>query len=111
MQKTHILIFPPRHRRLKQHGSSNKNVEVIEVCTVTSRGKGQWLVPKGWRKRKVSDKKPAQIAAFEEAGVIGSVYLEHSDMTLRLVKGTRKRCFKMYVMPAEHEFGSAILPF
>ena len=106
MQKTHILIVPLRRRKLKQHGSGNKKIRVIEVCAVTSRGKGKWIVPKGWREQKVSDKKLAQIEAFEEAGVIGSARLEHSDLTLRVVKGTKKRRFKVYVMPVKHEFSS-----
>jgi 8-oxo-dGTP pyrophosphatase MutT (NUDIX family) len=106
MQKTHVLVVPLRLRKLKQHAKNNKKIRVIEVCAVTSRGKGQWLVPKGWRERKISDKKLAELEAFEEAGVIGSARLEHGDVTLRLVKGTKKRRFKVYVMPVKREFSS-----
>jgi 8-oxo-dGTP pyrophosphatase MutT (NUDIX family) len=106
MQKTHVLIVPLRQRKLKQRGSGNKQISVMEVCVITSRGKGQWIVPKGWRKRKVSDQKLAKIEAFEEAGVKGSARLEHSDLTLRVVEGTKKRRFKVYVMLVIHEFPS-----
>lgn len=106
MQKTHVLIVALRQRKLKQPGTGNKKVKVKEVCAVTSRGKGQWLVPKGWRERKVSDYKMAKIEAFEEAGVTGYARLEHSDVTLRLVKGTKKRRFKVYVMHVRKELSS-----
>jgi hypothetical protein len=104
VQKTHVLIVPLRYRKLKQHGSSNKKINVVEVCAITSRGKGQWIVPKGWRNRKVSDKKQAKIEAFEEAGVIGSARLEHSDVMLQVVNGTNQRRFKVDVMPVKQEF-------
>jgi NUDIX domain. len=45
----------------------------IEVMMVTSRGRGRWILPKGWR---VKGKTPAQSAATEaceEAGVSGFV--------------------------------------
>jgi len=45
----------------------------LEVLLVTTRGKKQWIVPKGWpmKGRKLSA--AAAIEAFEEAGVTGEI--------------------------------------
>ena len=44
----------------------------VQVCLVTSRGTGRWIVPKGWP---VDNHTPAEAAAteaFEEAGLLGT---------------------------------------
>lgn len=48
-----------------------KRKGILQVLLVTSRRRGRWILPKGWR---VKGRSPAQSAAreaFEEAGVIG----------------------------------------
>lgn len=44
-----------------------------EVLLVTTRGRGQWMVPKGWPKMDTPDPDMAGVEAYEEAGVRGSV--------------------------------------
>lgn len=43
----------------------------VEVCLVTSRGTGRWILPKGWPEKKLSHAKAAEIEAWEEAGLRG----------------------------------------
>jgi len=45
----------------------------IEILLVTSRGKGNWILPKGWPKKKISSAQTALEEAFEEAGIRGKV--------------------------------------
>jgi predicted NUDIX family NTP pyrophosphohydrolase len=40
---------------------------------VTSRDTGRWVLPKGWRKRRLSGSELAGLEAFEEAGLLGEV--------------------------------------
>ena len=42
-----------------------------EVLLVTTRGRGQWMVPKGWPKTDIPDADMAGVEAFEEAGARG----------------------------------------
>lgn len=46
----------------------------IEILLITSRRRGRWIVPKGWRLKGRSDFLSAAQEAFEEAGVIGDIY-------------------------------------
>lgn len=43
------------------------------VLLITSRGKGRWLVPKGWPKGGLKGWEVAASEAFEEAGVSGEI--------------------------------------
>ncbi|WP_062015440.1 NUDIX hydrolase [Aureimonas sp. AU4] len=43
-----------------------------EVCLVTSRGTGRWIIPKGWPMRGRRDDEAAGREAEEEAGLVGS---------------------------------------
>ncbi|HEX3982441.1 MAG TPA: NUDIX hydrolase [Acidisoma sp.] len=45
----------------------------LEILLITSRGRGRWLIPKGWP---IENRKPhevAEIEAFQEAGIKGKV--------------------------------------
>jgi predicted NUDIX family NTP pyrophosphohydrolase len=45
----------------------------LEIMLITSRGRGRWLIPKGWP---IDNRKPhevAEIEAFQEAGIKGKV--------------------------------------
>lgn len=44
-----------------------------EVLLITSRGRGHWILPKGWPKKKISSAQTALEEAFEEAGIEGNV--------------------------------------
>ncbi len=46
---------------------------VLEVCLITSRGGGRWIIPKGWPETDLSDVEVAAQEAWEEAGLTGSV--------------------------------------
>lgn len=46
----------------------------LEICLVTSRETGRWVLPKGWAKPGVSDQEMALIEAREEAGLNGQLY-------------------------------------
>jgi 8-oxo-dGTP pyrophosphatase MutT (NUDIX family) len=43
------------------------------VLLVTTRGRGQWTIPKGWPKPGLADSELAAREAFEEAGVEGEI--------------------------------------
>lgn len=44
-----------------------------EVLLITSLGRGAWILPKGWPKKKISSAQTALEEAFEEAGIQGHV--------------------------------------
>ena len=44
-----------------------------EILLITSRGRGHWILPKGWPKNKKSSADTALLEAFEEAGIQGTV--------------------------------------
>ncbi|NQZ68406.1 MAG: NUDIX hydrolase [Lentisphaeria bacterium] len=60
--KTMVAVFPyiPHSKKIK-------------IVLVTSRGKQEWILPKGHIEEKLSKKESARLEAYEEAGVIGSI--------------------------------------
>lgn len=46
----------------------------LEVCLITSRGGGRWIIPKGWPEPGLSHTEIAAKEAWEEAGLTGSVH-------------------------------------
>ena len=49
------------------------NNGLLEVCLITTRGGGRWIVPKGWPETDVSHVEVAAQEAWEEAGLTGTV--------------------------------------
>jgi 8-oxo-dGTP pyrophosphatase MutT (NUDIX family) len=45
----------------------------LHVLLVTSRGRGRWIIPKGWPSKTLSCAAAAAREAFEEAGVVGDI--------------------------------------
>ncbi|MDX1401547.1 MAG: NUDIX hydrolase [Kiloniellales bacterium] len=45
----------------------------IELCLITSRSTGRWLIPKGWPQKGMAPHKLAALEAFEEAGLKGTI--------------------------------------
>ena len=45
----------------------------LEVCLITSRGGGRWIIPKGWPEPGLSHAEIAAQDAWEEAGLTGSI--------------------------------------
>lgn len=43
----------------------------VQVCLVTSRGTGRWIIPKGWPMHKETPASAAATEAWEEGGLIG----------------------------------------
>jgi len=48
----------------------------IEVCLITSRATGRWIIPKGWPQEGLAPHELAALEAFEEAGLKGSTGTE-----------------------------------
>jgi 8-oxo-dGTP pyrophosphatase MutT (NUDIX family) len=94
--------------------------EQVQVLLVTTRGRGAWIVPKGWPAGDCLDGESAQREAYEEAGVTGRMvphslgafmywkragkkrtYFQVHAFALRVEmmlldwpeRGTRKRCW------------------
>ncbi len=42
-----------------------------KVLLITSRGKGRWIIPKGWPMEEASSWQTAEQEAYEEAGIVG----------------------------------------
>jgi 8-oxo-dGTP pyrophosphatase MutT (NUDIX family) len=49
------------------------NSKKTEVMLVTSRGTGQWIIPKGWPMKRKAPHVAAAREALEEAGVVGQI--------------------------------------
>jgi 8-oxo-dGTP pyrophosphatase MutT (NUDIX family) len=47
-------------------------VDSIEICLITSKETGRWIIPKGWPKKGMAPHELAALEAFEEAGLKGS---------------------------------------
>lgn len=43
----------------------------VQVCLVTTRGSGRWILPRGWPMHKQTPAEAAATEAWEEAGIIG----------------------------------------
>ena len=46
----------------------------LQVCIVTTRNTGRWILPRGWPTHKATAHDGAAIEAYEEAGVRGQVF-------------------------------------
>jgi len=60
-----------------------------EILLITSRGRGNWILPKGWPKKKISSAQTALEEAFEEAGIRGTVR-EEAIGEYRYTKSTKQ---------------------
>lgn len=61
----------------------------VEVCLVTSRGTGRWILPKGWPMHKQTPASAAATEAYEEAGLSGKAY-DHCLGVYAYVKPLKK---------------------
>jgi 8-oxo-dGTP pyrophosphatase MutT (NUDIX family) len=75
----------------------------VEICMVTSRGTGRWILPKGWPEKKLSHSEAAAIEAWEEAGLKGSIAAEAcgSYLTAKAMRDGLELAVRMnvYLMP------------
>ncbi|WP_026972901.1 NUDIX hydrolase [Aliagarivorans marinus] len=96
MKPTHVMIIPVRE---VAQGSQR----VVQICLITSRASGEWLVPKGWREQRAADRAQAEREAFEEAGLLGKVIPMNRSAKLKAVKKGKKRHCKLYLMDVQQE--------
>jgi len=70
-----------------------------QVCLVTSRGHGHWMIPMGKKEKKLSNADVARLEAYEEAGVLGPLNKKHA-MKVNTCSGhkKKKRCVFIYPM-------------
>jgi 8-oxo-dGTP pyrophosphatase MutT (NUDIX family) len=62
----------------------------LQVLLVTTRGKGRWIIPKGWPCKRLPDHASAAKEAHEEAGVSGRVRRSPIGK-YKYMKGKRKK--------------------
>lgn len=62
----------------------------IEVCLVTSRKHGHWMIPMGKPEKKLSKAGVARVEAYEEAGMIGRLSLS-SQFKVSTCSGLKKK--------------------
>ena len=74
-----------------------------KVVLVTSRKGDSWILPKGNRAKKRSDRLQAKREAFEEAGLQGSLNCKHYDFN-SLEKSKNLRIYTMRVKTILHDF-------
>lgn len=48
--------------------------EKLQVCLVTTRGSGRWIMPRGWPTHKQTPAQGAATEAYEEAGLTGTMH-------------------------------------
>ncbi|MCB1509721.1 MAG: NUDIX domain-containing protein, partial [Hyphomicrobiaceae bacterium] len=62
-----------RHRQIAALPYRRRDDGVFEVCLVTSRDTGRWVLPKGWPMRGRTNWEAAAREAYEEAGLVGEI--------------------------------------
>ncbi len=80
--------------RLKKKGK-------LEILLVTTRGGQRWMIPKGYRSKRLADERAAAREAFQEAGVKGEIHWRAlGEFTDHNGKGdtNRIRVFRLYVL-------------
>lgn len=80
-----MLKIQKNHQRLVHEENKDYQVgvfaytETAKVVLVTSRKRESWILPKGNRAKKRSDRIQAKREAFEEAGLQGSLNYKYYD--------------------------------
>lgn len=77
------------------------------VLLVTSRETKRWILPKGQPERKLSPHQVAEAEAYEEAGLVGTVFksaFARYDTFKRLKSGREAPCLmQVYLLEVTHE--------
>ncbi|HLO79271.1 MAG TPA: NUDIX hydrolase [Magnetospirillum sp.] len=78
-----------------------------EVLLVTSRETKRWILPKGQPERKLAPHQVAETEAYEEAGLVGTVFkapFAQFDSFKRLKNGCELPCLvRVYLLEVDHE--------
>ncbi|WIV51126.1 NUDIX hydrolase [Marivivens sp. LCG002] len=80
-----MLNIPQKPLRLRKSGKTETRTQFaalcyrikndkVQVCLITSRGTGRWVLPKGWPMDKKTPAEAAAIEAWEEAGLTGHAH-------------------------------------
>lgn len=79
----------------------------IEVCLITSRETGRWIIPKGWPEKDVAPHELAAREAYEEAGLTGQTgkkAIGHFHYLKRMADGSEVDCdVAVYPMLVQHQ--------
>lgn len=80
------------------------------VLLVTSRETKRWILPKGQPERKLAPHQVAEAEAYEEAGLLGTVFktpFAEYDSFKRLKSGREVPCLmRVFLMEVTHELGA-----
>ena len=63
----------------------------IKVLLVTTRGRRNWIIPKGWPIRNLTAAATATREAYEEAGLVGAVCGAIGAAVGKLIEGARRK--------------------
>jgi 8-oxo-dGTP pyrophosphatase MutT (NUDIX family) len=78
----------------------------IEILLITTRRSGKWIIPRGWRGKRLSGSKSAQREAWEEAGVKGKIRRKASASYRYRKKRTRRTInVKVFLLEVKREAG------
>ena len=79
----------------------------VEVCLITSRATGRWIIPKGWPQDGLAPHDLAALEAYEEAGLKGrtsSVSIGRFRYLKQLQNGSSVRCdVAVYPMQVDYQ--------
>lgn len=93
MRCTHVMVIPYRVKKGRK-----------EICLITTRGSGSWIVPKGWREHHLPDPQLALQEAWEEAGLKGQIKQKTCNVaSLPVVNGGAARGYRIYLMEVNQE--------
>ena len=70
------------------------------IIMITSRGKKQWIMPKGNIKKKCGKVRSALEEAYEEAGIIGKINANRF-FDIKIIKGKKKYKLRLYYFKVE----------
>ena len=75
-----------------------------QICLVTSRDRQKWIIPTGKQEKHLSDRKVAELEAYEEAGVRGRMEKGFSmTLTIASPSGRKKRKTRLYMIRVKEQ--------
>lgn len=68
--KKRVAVLPVLMKKCKSKSSKKKK---CKIYLITSRDRGQWIIPTGKLEKNLSNRSVARLEAFEEAGILGKL--------------------------------------